>query len=216
MTREDMSKDAYHALIKSILAILLKKGIKATTMDSIASSLQISKRTLYEIFSSKTEMVTCALEDMRDRHSRKITEVFMNSANVMEALLRSFLLQRDIMQGVNVSFLRDLDSHFVECGQDPDSSKIPFLENYVSVLQKGADEGFFRKDVNFSLLCRLQWIQMESLKRMEEFFPPDISLLEAYDSIFISFMRSIATPKGMEILDKALRDIDVVSRKNDK
>ena len=47
-------------------------------------------------------------------------------------------------------------------------------------------------------------IQMESLKRMEELFPPDITLLEVYDSICISFLRGISSPKGLEILDGLL------------
>ncbi|MDE6335182.1 MAG: TetR/AcrR family transcriptional regulator, partial [Muribaculaceae bacterium] len=62
MTREDMTPGAYDALIDAIGELLLKRGLKATTMDSIASALQISKRTLYEIFNSKNEMVLCALE----------------------------------------------------------------------------------------------------------------------------------------------------------
>lgn len=55
MKREEMSPQAYDSLINGIMMILLQNGLKATTMDSIASALQISKRTLYEIFSSKTE-----------------------------------------------------------------------------------------------------------------------------------------------------------------
>lgn len=82
------------------------------------------------------------------------------------------------------------------------------LEKFLVVFQKGARQGFFRKDVNFALQYRLLWIQMESLKRMEEFFPPDISLLEAYDSICISFLRAISTSKGLEILEKVTDHIE--------
>lgn len=57
MTREDMTPEAYEELLESITDILLRNGLKATTMDSIAASLQMSKRTLYEIFDNKSQMV---------------------------------------------------------------------------------------------------------------------------------------------------------------
>lgn len=134
-------------------------------------------------------------------------EIFLNASNVMEGILKGFFAHRDLMRQTNVNFFRDLDSLFAESRTESNSAKLSFLDNYVKVLEKGAEEGFFRKDVNFLLGCRLQWIHMESLKRMEEFFPPDITLLEAYDSICIGFLRSISTHKGLDILDRTLETL---------
>ncbi len=216
MTREDMSPGAYDALIDAIGQLLLKQGLKATTMDSIASALQISKRTLYEIFNSKNEMVLSALEASHKKHTANLKEIFNSSANVMEGILRGFLYQRDEMSKANVDYFRDMDSLFSEARQFSSAQKKKFLENYVKVLQQGAEEGYFRKDVNFMLQCRLLWIQMESLKRMEEFFPSDITLLEAYDSICISFLRAISTPIGMLMLDKMVPSLDKPNTQTDK
>lgn len=207
MTREDMAPGAYEALIDSIGELLYRQGLKATTMDSIAAALQISKRTLYEIFTSKNEMVILAMEASHRKHTAKVREIFTSSANVMEGILRGFLYHRDQMSKANVYFFRDMDSLFAEAREHSTMNKKEFIENFVKVFKQGAEEGFFRKDVNFMLQCRLLWIQMESLKRMEEFFPPDITLLEAYDSICISFLRAIATPLGMHMLDNVVTSL---------
>lgn len=216
MTREDMTPDAYDALIDAIGELLLKQGLKATTMDSIASALQISKRTLYEIFNSKNEMVICALEASHKKHTANLREIFNTSANIMEGILRGFLYHRDEMSKANVDFFRDMDSLFSDARKHSSDHKKIFLKNYVRVLQQGADEGYFRKDVNFMLQCRLLWIQMESLKRMEEFFPTDITLLEAYDSICISFLRAIVTPLGMLMLDNVVASLNQQTEQTDK
>lgn len=208
MTREEMHPEAYSALIDAIGNILLTKGLKATTMDSIAATLQISKRTLYEIFSSKTEMVLSAMEAAHKKHSEEVKNIFNTSENVMEAILRGFIYHRDLMRKINVDFFRDMDSLFSEAREYSTENKIKFLENYVKVLNQGVEEGFFRKNINYMLQCRLLWIQMESLKRMEEFFPADITPLEAYDSIYISFLRSIATPVGMQMLDNLVDSLE--------
>lgn len=208
MTKEEMSPEAYDKLIYSIGELLLTQGLKATTMDSIASELQISKRTLYEIFGSKKDMVICALEGAHKRHVTKLKEEFAKSSNVMEGILRGFISQRDEMRKVNVDFFRDMDSLFSEARETSLHHKKEALEKFLPVYDKGVKQGYFRKNVNFLLHCRLLGIQMESLKRMEEFFPPDITLLEAFDSISISFLRAIATPKGLSILDEVVDKLD--------
>ncbi len=75
----------------------------------------------------------------------------------------------------------------------------------------GIKEGVFRKDANYNVILSLLRVQMESLKRMEEFFPPDITIVEAYNWISLGFLRSIATPKGMMTLDRLTDKFNVKS-----
>lgn len=199
-----MTPEAYSALLDSIGDILLKNGIKATSMDSIASTLHISKRTLYEIFDNKCNMVSESLKALHQRMSREHTQIFESADNVMEAILLNFVKQRDFLSKTNVEFFRDIDSYFAEAKIHSNESKQLFIDTLVAMLQKGVDQGYFRSDVNLNIQCRMMHIQMESLKRMEEFFPPDITLLDAFDSVNISFLRGICSVKGMEMLDSLI------------
>ena len=181
MTREDMTPEAYEELLESITDILLRNGLKATTMDSIAASLQMSKRTLYEIFDNKSQMVSEALKSMHNQLCMKYKATLENSANIMEAILTGFLHHRDLMSKVNVDFFKDMDSQFADARTNTNESKNLFLESLVTLMHKGVEEGYFRDDINYMVQCKMMIIQMESLKRMEELFPPDITLREVYD-----------------------------------
>lgn len=207
MTREEMIPEEYDSLILRIGEILIRNGLKATTMDSIASEMQISKRTLYEIFDSKAEMVNKAMEAFHKRHTAELRKIFESSSNVLEGILKGFLYQRDEMSKANPDFFRDMDSIYTEAKKFTSQNNKKFMDNYMYIIREGVKQGVFRDDINYSLQCRLLWIQMESLKRMEEFFPPDITLLDAYDSISIGFLRTIATPSGMIILDDVLKTL---------
>ena len=207
MTNENQTSDAKARLLDSIADILIRNGIKATSMDSIASTLHISKRTLYEIFGSKAEMVTQALSALHLRMRMEHTHIFESTENVLEAILLSFLKQRDIMSKLNVDFFSDMDSLFAEAKMHSKESKQEFIDNIVAMLRKGVEQGYFRDDVNLNVQCRMMLIQMESLKRMEELFPPDITLLDAYDTVSIGFLRSMASIKGMEMLDQLTRKL---------
>lgn len=205
MNNEIQTSEARSKLLNSISDILLRNGIKATSMDFLASSLHISKRTLYEIFGSKTEMVTQALTALHNRMCMEHTKIFESTENVLEAILLSFLKQRDIMSKLNVEFFSDMDCLFAEAKLHSKESKQQFIDNIVTMLHKGVEQGYFRNDVNMTVQCRMMLIQMESLKRMEELFPPDITLLDVYDTVSIGFLRSMASVKGMEMLDQLTR-----------
>lgn len=194
-----MSEEQFQQLMDFIIKLLMQNGIKSTTMDALASELRISKRTLYEIFSNKEEMVMQALKFFHEKVRKDLSDIFMTSENVMEAILRCFLYNRDMMSRVCVAFVRDINEYNSSCVQKkPEQEDIYLYE----VLQRGVLEGYFYDDLNLKVQCRMLGIQMESLKRMEELFPPDITLLEAFDNISLGFLRGICNDKGRKELEK--------------
>ena len=192
-------------LLDFIISELKSKGMKGTTMDSIAASKKISKRTLYEIFKSKENMFLMALDRFQKRSEEVMNNLFNSSSDIMEAILKCFLYNRDVMSSLNVEFLRDVNQYYCSQLKKDELRYEKAKERYLGlldVLLKGVEEGYFRNDINLKVQCHMLIIQMESLKRMEELFPKDISLLEAYDNIILGFLRSISTIKGFEALDK--------------
>lgn len=215
MRRDEMTEEAYETLITAIARILLGTGPKAMTMGSVAKALKMSKKTLYEIFPSKSDMVEQTMNAIHGRMIDANRKIFMTSGNIMEAMFNAFLNQRDFMRMTNVNFFRDMDRHFAEAKRKSEAKKACYYEEFVNLLKKGVTQGVFRNDINYMVQCRMMAIQMESLKRMEELFPPDITLLEVYDSINIGFLRGIATPKGMKMLDSLMERLkSAPSRQN--
>lgn len=210
MNREDLSEQEYQNLIEEIYRITIKRGLKASTMDHVAKTLGMSKRTLYEIFGSKNEMICAVFEEIHQRHKARIKEVFDHSKNVMEAMLTIFQDQRDLMERVNASFFRDMDTYYKEMRPAYEKVDSEHDHEMLKLFRRGVEQGVFRSDVNYAVQTKMMKVQMESLKRMEELFPPGITLLEAYDSINIGFLRGIASPKGMKMLDAI---IDGLQRK---
>lgn len=197
--RKDLSQSQYEELMEFIISLLMSNGIKSTTMDSVAAAKQISKRTLYEIFQNKEEMVSKALLYFHDKVKNELSSIFNASSNVMEAIIKCFLYNRDMMSQVCVAFVRDLNEFNDGCIPKKSHSHNVYLYD---VLERGIREGYFYDDINLLVQCRMLGIQMESLKRMEELFPPDISLLEAFDNISLGFLRGICNEKGRKELQK--------------
>lgn len=188
-------------MLDRIGRLLHQNGLKGLRMDNVAKDLAISKRTLYEIFGSKEDMVIRVMDHTHDKICRRSEEIFRCAPNVMEALMGIFSYHRDNIRDVNVSFFRDMDETFtqMQAKYRKDEEKVYKWTEFIYSL--GVKEGMFRPDLDFVLSSRLFKVQMESLKRMEENFPPGLSIVQAFDAITIGFLRSIASPKGMEVLD---------------
>lgn len=197
-----ITSENYERLLDAIIPIMTSRGLKATTMDYVASTLGMSKRTLYEIFDSKEEMLKQAIVFHHKRTIKKIIRIFKTAPTVMEALFDAFVMQRDLMKGISPLFFQDMDTTYAHLQPTYKSSSKEWMNNLLEVIQEGIRQEVFLSDVNYPILLKMLAVQMESLKRMEEFLPSDITIVDALDTVMISFLRSIASPKGSQLLEK--------------
>lgn len=215
MRKEEINKEQYERILEAVRLAFIKNGVKATTMDSIATSLQMSKRTLYEIFGSKEEMFYEAQRYFHKKIGDIMKNIFLTSDNVMEAIIKCFLYNRDLMSDVNVEFIKDMKEYTKHLDNLSEEKKRQHYHNLYDVLKRGVEEGYFRKDINLLIQCHMLTIQMESLKSSEELFPKGISLIEIFDSIILSFLRGISTPKGLEELEQYTPYLTTISNQSE-
>lgn len=208
MQRADIKEKDYDALLGRIIPIILKNGLKQTTMDSVAAALGMSKRTLYEIFESKSEMIMEVIGAMERQRQDYVSHAFKTSDNVMEALIMIFKHNRDIIGSVNVNFYRDMDRLYKDKRAMYDKTSETRHEQMLRMFMLGVEQGMFRPDVDYKVQSRIMSLQMEALKRIEELFPPEIPLIRVFDGVILGFLRSIASEKGMRILDRLTTEIN--------
>lgn len=206
MEQKAISDEAHIELLKAIFKIILKKGMKRTTMDNVAAELSMSKRTLYEIFENKETMLRELICYFHNQYHRQACEIFESSGSVMEGIYRVLKLHQNVMNEASKDFFLDMDEYYKDLRNLYNDQSNKWNSDLAEALKLGVSQGVFRTDVNYPVTIRMTRLQMESLKRMEEYFPPDVTLPEAYDAICIGFLRSIASPKGMQILDKIRED----------
>lgn len=203
-----IKREADPALLESIGQLLLQKGPKATTMDFVAKTLSISKRTLYEIFDNKDEMILAALKHKNDKRAEECRAIYDRSENVMVALYSIFDRQCEDLKDVSPNFFRDLDNNVRNLREGFKEQEKSHDREVMKVFRLGVRQGVFRNDVNYPILLKIFNVQMESLKRMEEVYSNEFTLQEVLSSIVIGFLRSIASPKGMKELDRLVEETE--------
>lgn len=193
--------NSHQELLEAIFEILKENGLTATTMDVVAKKLKMSKRTLYEIFESKTDMITRVFNHNRDVMQQRFHKIMQEAPNVMVALMRIFAIHRDNISGTDIRFYRDLDELYPGFREQHQRNNDQYRQGTMELFKLGVEQGVFREDVNYDILSKIISCHSEALKRSQKLFPDGLSILEVYDTMTAGFLRSIASPKGYEMLN---------------
>ncbi|MBP5189570.1 MAG: TetR/AcrR family transcriptional regulator [Bacteroidales bacterium] len=87
-------KDKKNKIVETAIELFNTRGFKSVTMDDISTSIHISKRTLYELFSSKDELVLACMTQVHQEMGRQRLE-FLEKAN--EPLLMTLFILRNVI-----------------------------------------------------------------------------------------------------------------------
>ena len=179
------------------------KGIKCITMDDIAAALGISKRTLYEVFVDKETLLMECLRKAQDEGDAYVKEVYEKASNVLEVLLKLYQRSIEKFHNTNKKFFEDIKKYpkvydMLIKRRNRDS------EETIAFFKLGIKQGYFRDDVNFSIVNLLVREQLDLLMNTD--LCKEYSFLEVYESIMFTYLRGISTEKGARKLEEFIQE----------
>jgi len=190
--------------------LFIQKGIKAITMDYIASHTGVSKRTIYETFNDKDDLLRSVLSYMDQQFCQKRDLVTDESENTIEHIFKLMKLGIGAMNQISPLFFEDLKKYHLKLWKEVHHVNMEKQRNQIfQILQKGIGQGLFRKEVNIEVVAVILMQQL-SLLPDKSLLPEDkYSRQMVLETVLISFFRGVATPKGLQLIDTFLkRDSD--------
>ena len=189
-------------IIETATTLFSRQGIRSVTMDDIAMTFGISKRTLYEVFADKETLLMECIRRGREENMEYVRQVAEASSNVLEVLLKHFLRSIENYHATNKKFFEDIKK-YPRAYEQVKAGDRCFSEAAIDFFKAGVKQGLFRDDVNFHILGILLHEQLSLLMDSElcETYP----FLEVYESIMFTFLRGISTPEGAAELERFIR-----------
>lgn len=190
-------------IVNVTMEAFMKHGIKSITMDDIAASLGISKRTLYEVFPDKESLLEVCIQRGHEEFDDFVRGVLSTTSNVMEVVLRIFQWNIRKFHATNKRFFEDIKKYPKAC-QLMIGRRNRDSEEVVRFLEEGARQGLFRDDINFAITEYLMYNQLNLL--MDSDTCNKYSFIEVYESIIFTFLRGISTEKGNRVLEEFITE----------
>ncbi len=196
-------KDIKERILRGAQELFMKYGVRSVSMDDIARHLSVSKKTLYQYFADKDEIVTMVAE-FHLRYEQATYESLRSAAeNAIDELVKiSTCIKRDL-QKMNPSLLFDLQKYHPKAWSVWLSHKQQYMgQSIIRNQNQGIMEGFFRAEINTDILAtaRLELIQITF---DEHIFPADkYNLAEVNMQLFEHFVYGLLTEKGRKVYEK--------------
>lgn len=196
-SREELRKRVVEVARKAFHA----RGIREVTMDEVAHALTMSKRTLYQLFADKEDLLIACAEEMNRRHREELTRLSLQTDCVLDLLLSDFKLRMQELECVTSDFFLDL-ARYPRAVRYMEEHRRENARLAVEFLNKGVRQGLLRPDVNLELLYDMLSSIFDTGKA--EDYLGKYTPFEIFIHYVFVYFRGCTTPKGTAIMDTFL------------
>lgn len=194
--------DNRERIIDGAVDLFRKFGIRSVTMDSVANHLGISKRTIYENFTDKDDLVAGILNRMHSRHRELLEKILEESGNPIEAIFRVLEMNKNHYESISPVFQADLKKFLHNLNRKKYKCDLPDYSNHQTIIENGIKDGYFRSDVDPDLANRCLYYLGTSIMNYELYPYETFKRKDVIRNTFINYLRGISTPKGYQLIDK--------------
>lgn len=174
------------------------KGIKAVRMDDLATELSISKRTIYQLFHDKEELLFEVVKKNGEEMEAYLGKVAEQAENVLEVVFKFYQQNMNQLNSISVKFLEDLERYprilkYIKSKKRENS-------NYAnSFYQEGVNQGLFIPNIKFRVMEVMFDEQMENVLHSD--LLQTYTLTEIYRTVLMVLLRGACTAKGVKLID---------------
>ncbi|MEQ6119566.1 TetR/AcrR family transcriptional regulator [Reichenbachiella sp. MALMAid0571] len=183
-------------------ALFNKYGIRSISMDEIARELGISKKTIYQYFKDKDDMVYQITRNTIEKDKSEFEAAMKQSGNLVSALVQMSKCLRENFNKINPSLIFDVQKYHPQSWSMWMDYKNDFIFNTIlNTIEKGKTEGIFRQEINAEILAKFR-IEQVQMSFDEKIFPRNkFDFKEVQLALFDHFVHGVLTPKGLKIYD---------------
>jgi AcrR family transcriptional regulator len=190
-------------IIQGSEELFLRAGIKSITMDDIAKHIGMSKKTIYQFFKDKNELVTASVRKKLKEDEAQIVDIISKSENVIEEMINMMKCSEDVLSRINPVVMHDLQKYHYEAWTEFLKFKSGVLISMLEqLLTKGMKQGYIRTDIDVKIIARMRVSQIEFGFNTEIFPVSEFSTVKVQMQFLEHFNYGICTLKGYKLLNQ--------------
>jgi len=179
-------------------------------MDDVAKELCISKKTLYEHFTDKVDLVRKVILNELKESGEKFEKIENQNLNSIEELFEVNRILNEVIKNFNPAIDYDLRKYYPELYKEINENKREFMYNSIKDnMEKGKKEGLYRADLNVKIIAKLHIARIESKIDSDFFSLYEFTSTEVFNEVFIYHLRGICSEKGIRFFEEKLKELKI-------
>ncbi|MFC0514296.1 TetR/AcrR family transcriptional regulator [Mucilaginibacter angelicae] len=184
--------------------LFLEAGIKSITMDDIARHLGISKKTIYQHFRDKNELVTALVKKRLADDEAMLCAIISDAGNMIDEMMELTRCTGEIFSRMNPAVMYDLQKYHYEGWGLYLKFKTGFLVNIIEkLLKKGIAQGYIRPEIDARIIAIMRVNQIELGFNSSVYPHTGFNLWDVQLQLLNHFNYGVCTIKGITVLNNA-------------
>lgn len=189
-------------ILEQVRKLYRRYGIKSVTMDDVAKHLCISKKTLYEFFTDKEDLVrNVVLMDYTNR-IKFFDGIKDKNLNAIEELFEVYRMINSMFRNYNPSMEYDIHKYYPDLySKNKIIRRKKMYDTMYGNMNKGKKEGLYRKDLNSNIIARLHVLKVENMFDNEIFTMEELASVKVFNEVFVYHMQGIMSASGRSFFE---------------
>ena len=190
-------------LLEQASAVFMRLGIKSVTMDDVARELGISKKTLYQFFEDKNDLIKKVFRFQYERDLSSITQASKTTKNAIDELIEVNNIMRTRMTNMRSSIMYDLQKYHPEAWKMFAEYKNKYIYQFMTEnFERGVNEKYYNEGLKADIIIRIYLAKMEAIFDQQLFPIETYNIPDVHRELILYHIRSIANTKGLKYLEK--------------
>jgi AcrR family transcriptional regulator len=187
--------------------LVMKYGIRSVSMDDIATALGMSKKTIYQCFADKDELVKAVVTDVVRKSETDCDRDKNQADNAIHEIFLAMEMVVEMFRTMNPSIIYDMHKYHPGAFHIFQKHKNDYVYNVMKEnLIRGIKEELYRPEINIDIMSKFR---VESI--MLPFNPEfqhslKYSLVEIEQELILHFLFGLVTLKGYKLILKYQQD----------
>ncbi len=196
-------RESKEKLIRGAEELFMKYGLRSVSMDDIARHLGISKKTIYQHFADKDEVVATVAQSHMRRQQQQFEDIVKAAKNAVEEMAMFATNMKEHLRNINPALLFEMQKYHTKAWNEWLAFKHNVIrDSIVRSMKEGVADGYFRADFDIGILATMRLEQMQ-MAFDNTLFPRDkYSISEIQAQLFEHFVHGIMTDKGRKLYEK--------------
>jgi len=195
--------DNKNRIILESKALFLKLGIRSVSMDDIANQLGISKKTIYQLFADKDELVDNIIDEDIQQIQADCTNCCETAKDAIDEIFKTMEMIVAQFRNMNPMVIFDLQKYHHRSFEKFMHHRNTFLlEIIINNLEKGVKEGLYRENIKIDILSRFRLESMMLAFNMDLYPPSKFNALEVTLEIIQHFLYGLSTESGYQLINE--------------
>mgnify|MGYP001430331408 FL=1 len=190
-------------IILKATELFLSLGFKSVTMDDLANSMGISKKTIYQFFKNKNYLISSCMEVLQKGVVKSFKQISINAENPIIELFHVKKEAMKILGNTENAPQFQLQKFYPEIYQELKSREFDLVRDVIQEsLKKGIKSGYFREEINIDFITRIYINGMRGVRDINLFPLNEFKIEKVIEDFLEYHVRAISTKKGLILLNK--------------